>query len=170
MISLLKLTSIFYQQCFPCFPFPSLIPLFDISHQIWLQFLHFIFLYLIMDAETNVFNFLNQGFAFLESEFQKQKLNSNTNVNPENSEQNRISHIKVECNHWNEMNEHVTTLCSFMWCFYAKRCDQTLIIGRVVDYIHEWQQILYTLESKRHWTAYSEILSPRTALSPQKPP
>lgn len=58
--------------------------------------------------------------------------------------------------------------------------DQASIIGGVVDYINELQQVLQSLEAKKQRKVYSEVLSPRLAipsprvlpspLSPRKPP
>ncbi|RDX75120.1 Transcription factor SPEECHLESS, partial [Mucuna pruriens] len=55
--------------------------------------------------------------------------------------------------------------------------DQASIIGGVVDYISELQQVLQSLEAKKQRKVYSEVLSPRlvsspraSPLSPRKPP
>ncbi|WCJ36792.1 basic helix-loop-helix (bHLH) DNA-binding superfamily protein [Euphorbia peplus] len=90
----------------------------------------------------------------------------------------RMSHITVERNRRKQMNEHLTVLRSLMPCFYVKRGDQASIIGGVVDYINELQQILQSLEAKKQRKVYSEVLSPRivsssprpSPLSPRKPP
>ncbi|PRQ60340.1 putative transcription factor bHLH family [Rosa chinensis] len=97
--------------------------------------------------------------------------------------QQRMSHITVERNRRKQMNEHLTVLRSLMPCFYVKRGDQASIIGGVVDYINELQQVLQSLEAKKQRKAYSEVLSPRLpvsssprlpssplVLSPRKPP
>ncbi|KAE8662166.1 Transcription factor SPEECHLESS [Hibiscus syriacus] len=90
----------------------------------------------------------------------------------------RMSHINVERNRRKQMNEHLAVLRSLMPCFYVKRGDQASIIGGVVDYINELQQVLQSLEAKKQRKVYSEVLSPRlvlsprttAALSPRKPP
>ncbi|XP_038684896.1 transcription factor SPEECHLESS-like [Tripterygium wilfordii] len=92
--------------------------------------------------------------------------------------QQRMSHITVERNRRKQMNEHLSILRSLMPCFYVKRGDQASIIGGVVDYINELQQILQSLEAKKQRKVYSEVLSPRivssprvlSPLSPRKPP
>ncbi|MCL7025701.1 hypothetical protein MKW94_016380 [Papaver nudicaule] len=94
--------------------------------------------------------------------------------------QPKISHITVERNRRKQMNEHLSVLRSLMPCFYVKRGDQASIIGGVVDYIKEMQQVLQSLEAKRQRKVYSEVLSPRVVvssprpnslpLSPRKPP
>ncbi|KAF8379667.1 hypothetical protein HHK36_029111 [Tetracentron sinense] len=91
--------------------------------------------------------------------------------------QQKISHITVERNRRKQMNEHLSVLRSLMPCFYVKRGDQASIIGGVVDYINELQQVLKSLEAKKQRKIYSEVLSPRLVssprtlpLSPRKPP
>ncbi|KAJ6888059.1 transcription factor SPEECHLESS-like [Populus alba x Populus x berolinensis] len=101
---------------------------------------------------------------------------SDQEVNPDG--QQRMSHITVERNRRKQMNEHLSVLRSLMPCFYVKRGDQASIIGGVVDYINELQQVLQSLEAKKKRKVYSEVLSPRivsstprpSPLSPRKPP
>ncbi|KAK8656059.1 hypothetical protein V6N13_108618 [Hibiscus sabdariffa] len=105
----------------------------------------------------------------------KPKLASSEETNPDG--QQRISHITVERNRRKQMNEHLSVLRSLMPCFYVKRGDQASIIGGVVDYINELQQVLHSLEAKKQRKFMSEVLSPRVVssprpspLSPRKPP
>ncbi|XP_027339506.1 transcription factor SPEECHLESS-like [Abrus precatorius] len=107
----------------------------------------------------------------------RQKLTptSSEEANPDG--QQRMSHITVERNRRKQMNEHLSVLRSLMPCFYVKRGDQASIIGGVVDYINELQQVLQALEAKKQRKVYSEVLSPRlvssprpSPLSPRKPP
>ncbi|KAK9724734.1 hypothetical protein RND81_05G095300 [Saponaria officinalis] len=108
---------------------------------------------------------------------------SRTNNNGEEGEGSKMSHIAVERNRRKQMNEHLNVLRSLMPCFYVKRGDQASIIGGVVDYINELQQVLQSLEAKKQRKLYSEVLSPRLisssprpsqqqqgVLSPRKPP
>ncbi|CAA0830864.1 Transcription factor SPEECHLESS [Striga hermonthica] len=88
----------------------------------------------------------------------------------EESGQNRMSHITVERSRRKQMNDNLAVLRSLMPCFYVKRGDQASIIGGVVDYINELQQLMQTLEAKRQRKSYSDILSPRPISSPRKPP
>ncbi|TKW36915.1 hypothetical protein SEVIR_1G013100v4 [Setaria viridis] len=82
----------------------------------------------------------------------------------------KMSHIAVERNRRKQMNEHLAVLRSLMPCFYVKRGDQASIIGGVVDYIKELQQVLRSLEAKKHRKAYAEqVLSPRTTVSAASP-
>ncbi|KAJ4808383.1 basic helix-loop-helix (bHLH) DNA-binding superfamily protein [Rhynchospora pubera] len=87
----------------------------------------------------------------------------------------KTSHITVERNRRKQMNEHLSVLRSLMPCFYVKRGDQASIIGGVVDYIKELQQVLESLEAKKQRKLCSEVLSPIQASSPHllhspKPP
>nr|WCO08319.1 hypothetical protein [Suaeda aralocaspica] len=101
-------------------------------------------------------------------------------IGQEGGEGSKVSHITVERNRRKQMNEHLSVLRSLMPCFYVKRGDQASIIGGVVDYINELQQLLQSLEAKKQRKAYSEVLSPRVVssprptqqqvLSPRKPP
>lgn len=84
--------------------------------------------------------------------------------------QQRMSHITVERNRRKQMNEHLSVLRSLMPCFYVKRGDQASIIGGVVDYINELQQVLQSLEAKKQRKVYSDVLSPRVAVSSPRPP
>ncbi|KAI3471199.1 hypothetical protein Pfo_027862 [Paulownia fortunei] len=91
--------------------------------------------------------------------------------------QPRMSHITVERKRRKQMNENLSVLRSLMPCFYVKRGDQASIIGGVVDYINELQQLLQSLEAKKQRKVYTEVLSPRlvssqrpSPLSPRKPP
>ncbi|KAG4969524.1 hypothetical protein JHK84_035635 [Glycine max] len=102
----------------------------------------------------------------------RQKLRS---TSPE--ELQKVSHITVERNRRKQMNENLLVLRSLMPSFYVKRGDQASIIGGVVDYINEMQQLLQCLEAKKQRKVYIEVLSPRlvssprpSPLSPRKPP
>ncbi|XP_015068041.1 transcription factor SPEECHLESS [Solanum pennellii] len=111
---------------------------------------------------------------------------SSATLQEEETIENKISHITVERNRRKQMNEHLSVLRTLMPCFYAKRGDQASIIGGVVDYINELQQVLQSLEAKKQRKVYSEVLSPRvlppqlvpisprlltpSPLSPRKPP
>ncbi|KAJ7965393.1 Transcription factor [Quillaja saponaria] len=100
---------------------------------------------------------------------------SDQETNPDG--QQKMSHITVERNRRKQMNAHLSVLRSLMPCFYVKRGDQASIIGGVVDYINELQQVLQSLEAKKQRKVYNEVLSPRLVssprplpLSPRKPP
>ncbi|KAM7273921.1 hypothetical protein ACFE04_028585 [Oxalis oulophora] len=73
----------------------------------------------------------------------------------------KLSHITVERNRRKQMNEHLTVLRTLMPCFYVKRGDQASIIGGVINYITELQQILQSLEAKKQRKVYNELLSPK---------
>ncbi|KAL2339654.1 hypothetical protein Fmac_007594 [Flemingia macrophylla] len=108
---------------------------------------------------------------------QKLLITPSTPEEPNPDGQQKVSHITVERNRRKQMNEHLSVLRSLMPCFYVKRGDQASIIGGVVDYINELQQVLQALEAKKQRKVYSEVLSPRlvssprpSPLSPRKPP
>ncbi|KAG8058637.1 hypothetical protein GUJ93_ZPchr0002g25848 [Zizania palustris] len=87
-----------------------------------------------------------------------------TSDNEGGSAANKVSHITVERNRRKQMNEHLSVLRSLMPCFYVKRGDQASIIGGVVDYIKELQQVLRSLEAKKNRKqAYADqvLVSPR---------
>ncbi|KAH9622917.1 hypothetical protein KSS87_016474, partial [Heliosperma pusillum] len=90
-------------------------------------------------------------------------------VSGEEGEGSKMSHIAVERNRRKQMNEHLSVLRSLMPCFYVKRGDQASIIGGVVDYINELQQVLQSLEAKKQRKVYSEVLSPRLISSSPRP-
>ncbi|KAL8210895.1 hypothetical protein R6Q57_005332 [Mikania cordata] len=108
----------------------------------------------------------------------RQKLSMAEDGGVNGDEQPKVSHITVERNRRKQMNEHLTVLRSLMPCFYVKRGDQASIIGGVVNYITELQQVLQSLEAKKQRKVYSDVLSPRLSplsprplpLSPRKPP
>ncbi|CAM8959194.1 unnamed protein product [Rhodiola kirilowii] len=86
-----------------------------------------------------------------------------------NSNGKVVSHIAVERNRRKQMNEHLAVLRQLMPCFYVKKGDQASIIGGVIDYINELQQVLQSLEAKKQRKIYiKEVgLSPRFASSPR---
>ncbi|XP_047328511.1 transcription factor SPEECHLESS-like [Impatiens glandulifera] len=117
------------------------------------------------------------------SSSKRQKVTTMTTVCPslpdDQDGEQRMAHITVERNRRKQMNEHLAVLRSLMPSFYVKRGDQASIIGGVIDYIDELQQILQSLEAKKQRKViYTEVLSPRllpsprptTVLSPRKPP
>lgn len=84
--------------------------------------------------------------------------------------QQRMTHIAVERNRRKQMNEHLAVLRSLMPGFYVQRGDQASIIGGVIEFIKELQQLLQSLESQKQRKAYcTEVLSPRPSSSPRPP-
>ncbi|CAM0945945.1 unnamed protein product [Alopecurus aequalis] len=83
----------------------------------------------------------------------------------------KTSHITVERNRRKQMNENLAVLRTLMPCFYVKRGDQASVIGGVVDYIKELQEVLHALEAKKHRKVYTEqVLSPRPTAPSTRPP
>ncbi|KAL3648933.1 hypothetical protein CASFOL_005336 [Castilleja foliolosa] len=70
-----------------------------------------------------------------------------------------MAHIAVERNRRRQMNEHLKVLRSLTPCFYIKRGDQASIIGGVIEFIKELQQVLQSLEGKKR----------RKSISPSSP-
>ncbi|GER34333.1 basic helix-loop-helix (bHLH) DNA-bindingsuperfamily protein [Striga asiatica] len=148
------------------------------------------------EFQKSVYNISSplSGFLELEAEIElapssssspgrkRQKL---SNVGPPlglNAEegQPRVSHITVERNRRKQMNEHLSVLqlnLQFFPCGLKCRNtlgfskgDQASIIGGVIDYINELQQVHQSLEAKKQRKAYVDVLSPRPVISPRKPP
>ncbi|XP_039060326.1 transcription factor MUTE-like [Hibiscus syriacus] len=83
-----------------------------------------------------------------------------------------MSHIAVKRNRKRQLNEHLKVLRSLTPCFYIKRGDQASIIGGVIEFIKEVQQVLQSLESKKQRKSLSPSPSPSTPKSlhlPAKP-
>ncbi|XLU62180.1 hypothetical protein S245_021389 [Arachis hypogaea] len=92
------------------------------------------------------------------------------NNNADGEERVLSSHITVERNRRKQMNHHLSVLRSLMPSFYVKRGDQASIIGGVVDYINELQQVLQCLEAKKNRKVFytDNVLSPRLIIPSPK--
>ncbi|XP_042475113.1 transcription factor MUTE-like [Macadamia integrifolia] len=77
-----------------------------------------------------------------------------------------MSHIAVERNRRRQMNEHLKVLRDLTPCFYIKRGDQASIVGGVIEFIKELDQVLQSLESKKR----RKSLSPSPSPSPRQLP
>ncbi|RZS18113.1 hypothetical protein BHM03_00050338 [Ensete ventricosum] len=64
----------------------------------------------------------------------------------------------------------VAFLSIYLSINFRSKGDQASIIGGVVDYIKELQQVLQSLEAKKQRKVYSEVLSPRPLSSPRPSP
>ncbi|KAI5079375.1 hypothetical protein GOP47_0004854 [Adiantum capillus-veneris] len=74
------------------------------------------------------------------------------------------THISVERNRRKQMNEHLAILRSLMPASYVQRNDQASIIGGVVEFLKELQQLLNSLETQKRRRAYvAEAISPRVS-------
>ncbi|KAI9096682.1 hypothetical protein K1719_025861 [Acacia pycnantha] len=122
----------------------------------------------ILDSLEDFTNFppVEESLAFTS----KTGSNKRQKLSESSSEEPKISHITVERNRRKQMNEHLSVLRSLMPCFYVKRGDQASIIGGVVEYINELQQLLQSLEAKKQRKVYNEVLSPRPVSSPRPSP
>nr|XP_043613511.1 transcription factor SPEECHLESS [Erigeron canadensis] len=120
----------------------------------------------------------SSGMETISPKTKRQKVSPRGEEGGENSDGPlKMNHVTVERNRRKQMNEHLTVLRSLMPCFYVKRGDQASIIGGVIDYITELQQVLQSLEAKKQRKIYTDVLSPRfissprtIPLSPRKPP
>ncbi|MCO5577065.1 hypothetical protein L7F22_030887 [Adiantum nelumboides] len=75
-----------------------------------------------------------------------------------------LTHISVERNRRKQMNEHLAILRSLMPASYVQRSDQASIIGGVVEFVKELQQLLTSLETQKRRRVYvAEALSPRVS-------
>ncbi|KAJ8748102.1 hypothetical protein K2173_023504 [Erythroxylum novogranatense] len=122
----------------------------------------------LRSQKSTSYSALHESETELENSPRSNKRLKTTSEEINQDGQHRISHITVERNRRKQMNQHLSVLRSLMPCFYG---DQASIIGGVVDYINELQQVLQSLEAKKQRKVYSEVLSPRLVpLSPRKPP
>ncbi|KAF8747787.1 hypothetical protein HU200_013197 [Digitaria exilis] len=79
--------------------------------------------------------------------------------NREEVESQRMTHIAVERNRRKQMNEYLAVLRSLMPPSYVQRGDQASIIGGAINYVKELEQLLQSLEARRH-TRRRRHLSP----------
>ncbi|XP_044500645.1 transcription factor FAMA [Mangifera indica] len=67
----------------------------------------------------------------------------------EEVESQRMTHIAVERNRRKQMNEHLRVIRSLMPGSYVQRGDQASIIGGVIEFVRELEQLLQCLESQK---------------------
>uniref|UniRef100_A0ACD5ZXU8 Uncharacterized protein n=1 Tax=Avena sativa TaxID=4498 RepID=A0ACD5ZXU8_AVESA len=70
--------------------------------------------------------------------------------NVEEAESQRMTHIAVERNRRKQMNEYLAVLRSIMPASYVQRGDQASIIGGAINYVKELEQLVQSLEARRH--------------------
>ncbi|TVU05492.1 hypothetical protein EJB05_48658, partial [Eragrostis curvula] len=81
--------------------------------------------------------------------------------NKEEVECQRMTHIAVERNRRKQMNEYLAALRSLMPPSYVQRGDQASIIGGAINYVKEMEQLVQSLEARKH--IISRNLSPSAA-------
>ncbi|WVZ92447.1 hypothetical protein U9M48_038511 [Paspalum notatum var. saurae] len=86
--------------------------------------------------------------------------------NKEEVESQRMTHIAVERNRRKQMNEYLAVLRSLMPPSYVQRGDQASIIGGAINYVKEMEQLLQSLEARKH-ARHDDHLQPP---SPGAPP
>ncbi|KAL6858841.1 hypothetical protein ACP4OV_017843 [Aristida adscensionis] len=70
--------------------------------------------------------------------------------NKEEVESQRMTHIAVERNRRKQMNEYLAVLRSLMPSSYVQRGDQASVIGGAINYVKELEQLLQSLEARKH--------------------
>ncbi|CAO2211261.1 unnamed protein product [Urochloa humidicola] len=80
--------------------------------------------------------------------------------NREEVESQRMTHIAVERNRRKQMNEYLAVLRSLMPPSYVQRGDQASIIGGAINYVKELEQLLQSLEARKHARRHRHDLSP----------
>ncbi|KAK1601450.1 hypothetical protein QYE76_018636 [Lolium multiflorum] len=70
--------------------------------------------------------------------------------NVEEAETQRMTHITVERNRRKQMNQYLAVLRSTMPASYVQRGDQASIIGGAINYVKELEQLVQSLEARRH--------------------
>ncbi|KAM0821143.1 hypothetical protein ACQ4PT_049462 [Festuca glaucescens] len=78
--------------------------------------------------------------------------------NVEESEIQRMTHIAVERNRRKQMNEYLAVLRSTMPASYVQRGDQASIIGGAISYVKELEQLVQSLEARRHARLRNPVL------------
>ncbi|KAG7553347.1 Myc-type basic helix-loop-helix (bHLH) domain [Arabidopsis thaliana x Arabidopsis arenosa] len=81
--------------------------------------------------------------------------------NKDEVEKQRMTHIAVERNRRQQMNEHLNSLRSLMPPSYIQRGDQASIVGGAIDFIKELEQLLQSLEAEKRNDGTNE--TPKTA-------
>ncbi|KAJ1268901.1 hypothetical protein BS78_07G168700 [Paspalum vaginatum] len=83
--------------------------------------------------------------------------------NKEEVESQRMTHIAVERNRRKQMNEYLAVLRSLMPPSYVQRGDQASIIGGAINYVKEMEQLLQSLEARKHARPDGDHPSPGAA-------
>ncbi|RLN03220.1 transcription factor bHLH94-like [Panicum miliaceum] len=91
----------------------------------------------------------------------RKRLRTRSVKNREEVESQRMTHIAVERNRRKQMNEYLAALRSLMPPSYVQRGDQASIIGGAINYVKELEQLLQSLEARKH--ARRHDLSPGAA-------
>ncbi|KAL0742694.1 hypothetical protein Bca4012_084207 [Brassica carinata] len=82
-------------------------------------------------------------------EVKKKRKRARISKTSEEVESQRMAHIAVERNRRKQMNEHLRVLRSLMPGSYVQRGDQASIIGGVIEFLSELEQLLQCLESQK---------------------
>ncbi|CAH8361998.1 unnamed protein product [Eruca vesicaria subsp. sativa] len=89
-------------------------------------------------------------------EVKRKRKRARTSKTSEEVESQRMAHIAVERNRRKQMNEHLRVLRSLMPGSYVQRGDQASIIGGVIEFLSELEQLLQCLESQKRLRILAE--------------
>ncbi|KAJ0254715.1 Myc-type [Hirschfeldia incana] len=84
-----------------------------------------------------------------EKEVKSKRKRARTSKTNEEMESQRMTRIMVERKRRKQMNEHLCVLRSLMPGSYVKRGDQASIIGGVIEFLRELEQLQQCLESQK---------------------
>ncbi|KAJ0235366.1 Transcription factor FAMA [Hirschfeldia incana] len=82
-------------------------------------------------------------------EVKNKRKRARTNKTSDEVESQRMAHIAVERNRRKQMNEHLRVIRSLMPGSYVQRGDQASIIGGLIEFLSELEQLLQCLESQK---------------------
>ncbi|CAA7042464.1 unnamed protein product [Microthlaspi erraticum] len=83
----------------------------------------------------------------------------------EEVESQRMIHIAVERNRRKQMNEHLRVIRSLLPGSYVKRGDQASIIGGVIEFVRDLEQLQQCLESQKRERVLGDMTSPKNSSS-----
>ncbi|KAE8716362.1 Transcription factor bHLH96 [Hibiscus syriacus] len=82
----------------------------------------------------------------------RKRRRTRSSKNKEELENQRMTHITVERNRRNQMNEYLSVLKSLTPSSYVQRGDQASIIGGAIDFVKELEQQLHSMEAHKRTT------------------
>ncbi|KAF8083952.1 hypothetical protein N665_0742s0003 [Sinapis alba] len=99
-------------------------------------------------------------------EVKTKRKRARTSKTSEEVESQRMAHITVERNRRKQMNEHLRVLRSLMPGSYVQRGDQASIVGGVIEFLSELEQLLQCLESQKRRRILGETGGDMTTSAP----
>ncbi|XP_043694722.1 transcription factor bHLH71-like [Telopea speciosissima] len=104
----------------------------------------------IVASELPISGKVNKNSNYNFENRKKRRRRSRVCKNKEEAETQRMTHIAVERNRRKQMNEHLAVLRSMMPDSYIQRGDQASIVGGAIEFVKELEQLLQSLEAKKH--------------------